>query len=79
MIQLSRVLDLMNGLAGAEKRAFSIKFVKRSGGIVEGKECVCTSSFDRNKTQNIMFTESKQVRTVRNVSIVEFNGEEVFI
>ena len=50
-----------------------------TGEIVEGKECICTSSFDKNKTQNIKFVNSGQVRKIRNLSIIEFNWEEVFI
>jgi hypothetical protein len=60
---------------------FSLKFVKASTGeIVTVKEAVCTSSSNGNVggTVNIMFKPSMEIRKVRVLSIIEFNGFEVF-
>lgn len=58
---------------------FSIKFVKENGEIVYGKRCICTSFFSRGRTMNVMFCDSREVRKIRRCTIVEINGEEVFL
>ncbi|MBW6491873.1 MAG: hypothetical protein K0B15_11845 [Lentimicrobium sp.] len=58
---------------------FSLKFIKMSTGqIVNVKEAVCTSSYNEGKTCNLLFLPSLQVRKIHIISIVEFNGQEVF-
>lgn len=57
-----------------------MKFVKaETGEIIEVKEAVCTSSYYFNSTCNIMFLPSLQVRTIFKLSIIEFNGQEVYL
>jgi hypothetical protein len=57
---------------------FSMKFVKLSTGeVVTVSSAVCTSSHNQG-TVNIMFLPSMQVRKVWVISIIEFNGLEVF-
>jgi len=59
---------------------FSLKFVKLStGDIVHVENAVCTSSHNNPKTVNIMILSSLQVRKIRMISIIEFNGSEVFL
>lgn len=57
-----------------------MKFCKQeTGEIVTVKEAVCTSSYYYNSTCNIMFLSSLQVRTIHKLSIIEFNGQEVYL
>ena len=73
MIHLSKVLVLMDS-----KSPFSLSFVKKSTGeIIEVKEAVSTSSSFENRTHNIQFTESNQIRKIKNILIVGFNGLKV--
>ncbi|MHC1775713.1 MAG: hypothetical protein AB9834_09900 [Lentimicrobium sp.] len=58
---------------------FALKFIKMSTGqVVTVKEAVCTSSFNESLTCNLLFLPSLQVRKIRRISIVEFNGQEVY-
>ncbi len=80
MIHISR-LDMLMQRTDAQKRRvpFSMKFVKLSTGeIITVKEAVCTSSYHANRTFNIMFLPSLQVRKILKVLIIEFNGNEVY-
>lgn len=84
MIHLSKIVTLMERTGKDRKPVpFSCKFVKSTGELVIVNEAVCTSSYsggeDGNVTVNLMFLQSKEVRKVRVVSIIEFNGEEVYI
>ncbi|MGE5318498.1 MAG: hypothetical protein ACM3ME_10925 [Chloroflexota bacterium] len=82
MIHLSKIVQLME-MKGKDRRPkpFSLKFVKSSGELVTVNEAVYTSSFnggDGNATVNMMFLPSKEVRKIKLLSIIEFNGQEVF-
>jgi hypothetical protein len=72
---------LMERKDGQNRRvSFSMKFCKQeTGEIVTVKEAVCTSSYYHNSTCNIMFLPSLQVRTIHKLSIIEFNGQEVYL
>lgn len=63
------------------KRApFSMKFVKSSTGeVVAVKQAVLTSSYEGNRTYNIKFLPSGQIRKIRQLSIMEFNGIKVYV
>jgi hypothetical protein len=61
------------------KGEFSFRFVERGGDIVTGRRCVCTSFFSRGRTMNVRWCESNQVRKIRRCTIIEINGEEVFL
>ena len=83
MIHLSKIVTLME-MRGRDRLpvTFSMKFVKSSGELVTVNEAVCTSSYhgtDGIASVNIMFLPSKEVRKVRVISIIEFNGHEVYI
>jgi hypothetical protein len=80
MIHYSRLDMLMQKIDAQKRRVpFSLKFVKlTTGQIVDVKQAVCTSSYSANRTVNIMFIESMQVRTIRKILIIEFNGHEVY-
>jgi len=80
MIHNSRLNMLMERTDAQKKRVpFSMKFVKLSTGeIVTVNEAVCTSSYSGNRTFNIMFLPSMQVRKIYKILIIEFNGNEVY-
>ena len=62
--------------AGAE---FSLKFIKKSTGeLVTIKKAVSISSYHKG-TRNIQISESKEIRKIHDVSIVELNDKEVFV
>lgn len=57
---------------------FQFKAVKKSGEIIEGKNCILTSSFHHNNTLNIKFPNG-QMRKLRKVGFIEINNTEVAI
>jgi hypothetical protein len=58
---------------------FSFKAITLQGEIVEGTNCIITSSFHAGKTVNVKFLESGEYRKFRLISFIEFNGQEVFL
>lgn len=60
-----------------EEGEFSLKFVEKSGAIVDCPRCICTSFHSSGRTFNLKFCESGEIRKVRRVSVIEFNGQEV--
>ena len=56
---------------------FSFKAILRDGRIIEGKNCIVTSSNYKRRTRNVKFLDSNEFRKIRNVSFIEFNGIEV--
>jgi len=64
---------------GRENPTFSFKAIEKNGEIISGENCVCTSSNFKNRTRNIKWLDSKEFRSLRNVSFIEFNGQEVVI
>lgn len=81
MIHISRLPDLMERVDKNKKRVpFSLVFVKKSTGeVLNAKEVVCTSTFAENRTANILFVDSREVRKISMLSIIRFNDEEVFV
>lgn len=62
------------------RKVFSIAFVaKKSGELIRCDQCICTSSYNENRTRNIKLLKSKQTRKIRDCLIVEFNGQKVFL
>jgi len=80
MIHYSRLNMLMDRFDKDNRRIpFSLKFVKMSTGeVVSVNEAVCTSSFNQANTLNLLFLPSLQVRKIRRISIIEFNGQQVY-
>lgn len=77
MLHISALTALTEGTRKHEP--FSFKYVTRDGEILEGENCEVTSSNHQRRTKNIRWPESNEIRTIREVSIIEFNGKEVFI
>ena len=81
MLHYSRIVNIMER-KGPDRMPvpFSLVYVKRSDGkIMKVQEAVITSSFHGNRFVNIMFLTSKEIRKIRRILIIEFNGEKVFI
>lgn len=62
-----------------ERGEFSMVFVSAKGEKITIQRGVCTSWHSAGRTLNILICASGQVRTVRRVSIIEFNGEEIYL
>jgi hypothetical protein len=58
---------------------FSFVFIDKEGGKITCKRCICTSWFSRGRTMNVKFLESSEIRKIRRVSIIEFNGQKVVL
>lgn len=58
---------------------FDFKAITLNGELVEGRGVVCTSSNNKNRTRNIKWPESKEMRKFRDISIIELNGQEVTV
>lgn len=58
---------------------FSFKAVTLDGRIIDGKNCIITSSNHQRKTVNIKYLESGEFRKLRLISFIEINGQEVVI
>ncbi len=56
---------------------FNFKAISLQGEIIEGKNCIVTSSNFKRRTRNIKFIDSGEFRKIRNISFIEFNGVEV--
>lgn len=57
---------------------FAIQFVKESGEIVDVPSAIFRSEFFPNRTLDIEFPGG-EIRTIRTCTIINFNGEEVFV
>ncbi|MDR0754509.1 MAG: hypothetical protein LBF04_03885 [Prevotellaceae bacterium] len=58
---------------------FSIKFVDREGDVITCSRCICTSWHSAGNTMNIKLLESGEIRKIRRVSIIEFDGQRVVL
>ncbi len=56
---------------------FDFKAISLKGEIIEGTNCIVTSSNYKRRTRNIKFINSGEFRNIRNISFIEFNGVEV--
>ena len=77
MIHLSALIAITEG--AAKDQPFAFKYVTKNGEILKGENCVVTSSNFKRRTKNIKWINSDEIRTIRDISIIEFNGKEVYI
>jgi len=61
------------------KGEFSFAFVSKSGEIIEGEKCVCTSFFSSGRTMNVKWCDSGEIRKVRRCTVISINNEEVVL
>lgn len=57
----------------------NIKFVEATGDVVIAENIAITSSYHKNNTINIKFLTSGEIRKVRTLTIIEYNGMEVYL
>lgn len=74
MIHSSKIHELVDVVP-----IFSIAWVSESGEKIYIRRARCTSFHSSGETMNIMVIESGQIRKIKRISIIEFNGEEVII
>lgn len=74
MIHESKLFELVQ-----THPSFSLQFVASSGELVTVEKCCCTSFHSTGKTMNIKIAASGQFRKVNRKTIVNFNGQEVFL
>ncbi len=78
MIHISKINLLTEKKDGRGKAVpFDFKAITLKGEILEGKNCIVTSSNHKNKTRNIKFQDSEEFRKLGNLSFIELNGVEV--
>lgn len=78
MIHISKLNQITERKDGNGKAVpFSFKAILTDGRIIEGNNCIVTSSNFQNRTRNVKFPESKEFRKLRNVSFIELNSHEV--
>ena len=78
MIHISKI-NLITEKKNADGKPvpFSFKAVSLKGEIIDGENCVVTSSNYHNNTRNIKWLDSGEIRKIKNVSFIELNGVEV--
>jgi len=57
---------------------FSFTAVTLSGEVIEGEDCVMTSHHQVGRTMNIKFPGG-EIRKIKLISFIRFNGQEVII
>jgi len=72
MIGLKEVHEIL-----AEKQPIDLAFWKENGESVEADSVICTSSYHKNNTANIRFTESGEIRKIFVPAIYKINNQEV--
>lgn len=75
-IHVSKLHELVERTdASGAPVTFSLKYVKRSTGqVIFMDNLVCSSFHSEGQTLNVLSLTSKEVRKLRRVLIVEFNG-----
>lgn len=74
MIHISKIHILAETL-----KEFSIAFIEESGKRVHLSRVALTSFHSSGRTMNIICLDSREIRTIIRVTIIEFNGEEVVL
>lgn len=80
MIKQSRLWELMERKdASGEPLPFQLKFVKENGEVREYASCVLTSIHSAGTTLNVLPEGESFPRTIRRVTIIEFNHVRVYL
>jgi hypothetical protein len=78
MIHSSKINIITEKKDGSGKALpFDFKAVTLEGEIIEGNNCIVTSSHHAGRTRNIKYPDSNEFRKLRNISFIELNGVEV--
>ena len=78
MIHISKI-NLITEKEGPDGKPvpFAFKAITLKGEVIEGKNCVVTSSNYKQNTRNIKWLASGEIRKIKNISFIELNGVEV--
>ena len=80
MLHVSKILTVAQRKDGTGHPVpFSFKAITLSGELIEGSNCIATSSFNQGRTVNIKWLDSGEFRKLRLISFIEINGQEVFL
>jgi hypothetical protein len=80
MIHVSKIPSICERKdTGGNPVRFSFKAVTLKGEVIEGKDCIMTSHHSIGRTINVKFTVSGQIRKLKLISFIQFNGQEVII
>ena len=78
MIHVSKLNEITERKDGSGVPVpFSFKAVTKDGRIIEGENCVVTSSNFHNRTRNVDFLDSGEIRKVRNIAFLSINDVEI--
>jgi len=58
---------------------FDLKYRTKVGEYNKAENVICTSINHKNKTVNLNFRDSQEMRTLRHVLIIQFKGMEVYL
>jgi hypothetical protein len=78
MLHSSRIYLVAQRQVKGEYVPFSLEFVKESGEIVNIQSCIFQNEYKPNRTMDIKLPGG-EIRTIRTSTIINFNGEEVFV
>ena len=62
-----------------KKEPVDIKVWKSNGEIMECRDVILTSRFNKGHSMNIRFNKSGEIRKIKTVFIFEINKQEVFL
>ncbi len=80
LIKLSQIWDIMQRKdAKGRNIPFQIKFVKKNGEVREYNECTLTSFHSLGSTINVLPKGETFPRSIRRISIVEFNKHKTYL
>jgi hypothetical protein len=81
LIHWSKIWSLMERTDEKGKPIpFQIKFVKQSTGEVrEYESCILTSFHSKGSTLNVLHDGESRPKTIRRVTIIEFNKHRVYL
>jgi len=72
-------MHISNLHKAVEKGEFSFVFITEAGEKTKVDKAICTSFHSAGKTMNVKIIASGQIRTINRKSIIEFNGEEIYL
>ncbi len=80
LIKQSQIWEIMQRKDEKGKPiVFQIKFVKQSGEIKQYSECVLSSFHTLGRTCNVIPKGERFPRSIRKISIIEFNKHKTYL
>lgn len=79
MIHVSKITSIAERKDSSGKPVpFSFRAVLLSGEVIEHNDCIMTSHHSEGRTVNIKFAGG-EIRKIKLISFIKFNGQEVFL